>query len=387
MVKTGLERLKEISPSWLKEDRIGLLCHQASVDRGLRHAKEVIWEIVGDRLKALFSPQHGLWGERQANMEGSPDGWDPQLGVPVYSLYGQRRRPKREQLEGIDTLVVDLQDVGVRTYTYATTMALCMEEAAKVGIRVVVLDRPNPIGGEQVEGNLLKEGLRSFVGYAPLPMRHGMTMGELALFFNTSMKIGAELEVIPMEGWGRKSFEDTGLPWVMPSPNIPAPETALTYAGQVLLEGTNLSEGRGTTRPFELCGAPYIDASLLLKHLEGKGLPGVIFREAHFIPTFDKWEGEVCHGVQVHVIDPEAFRPYLTALTLIKAVMELWPEEFSWRPPPYEYETSRLPFDLISGDPQVRQWLEEGMDPFQMQHLWEEELEAFSGERARFLLY
>ena len=262
-VRTGLEGLLSRPPRWLGKARIGLLCNQASVDFRLRHARRLFAKEFGSGLTALFSPQHGFQGDKQDNMVESPHGRDRELDIPVFSLYGDVRRPTEEMFSGIDVLVVDLQEAGCRVYTFITTLYYCLEEAARLGKKVVVLDRPNPVGGA-MEGHILLPEMTSFVGVYPLPLRHGLTMGELASIFNTGADIGADLKVVPMGGWRRSMFfEDTGLPWVPPSPNLPTPDSAVVYPGQVLLEGTNLSEGRGTTRPFELCGSPFIDAVCL----------------------------------------------------------------------------------------------------------------------------
>jgi uncharacterized protein YbbC (DUF1343 family) len=388
-VTLGVEQLKELQPPWLREARIGLLVNQASTDSSSRHTKDIVAELAGRNLQALFSPQHGIKGEAQANMIETEDEVDPHLKIPIYSLYSsQTRTPTEEMLQGIDCLVIDLQNVGTRVYTFATTMGLCLEAAAHYKKKVIVLDRPNPIGGEQVEGNLLKDGLRSFVGYHPMSMRHAMTLGELARLFNEERKIGADLEVIPMEGYKREYlFVQTGLPWVPPSPNMPTPATALVYPGQVLLEGTNLSEGRGTSQPFECFGAPHIDAHSLKSQLEKRKLAGVQFREISFTPDFDKWEGELCHGLQLHVTDPRAYKPYYTTLAIIQEVIALWPDEFSWRPLPYEYEFEKLPIDIITGDEAIRKGLEEGKDLDEMEESWQEELEGFLAIRKQYLLY
>ncbi len=385
----GIERFRDHPPPWLKEVRIGLLVNQASIDPSFRHTKEVVAELVGGNLRALFTPQHGIRGEVQANMVESEDEVDPEQKIPIFSLYSpQTRTPTEEMLKEIDVLLIDLQDVGTRVYTFATTVGLCLEAAAKYGKRVIVLDRPNPIGGERVEGNLLKEELCSFVGFSALPMRHGLTLGELTRFVNEENEIWAELEVVPMEGYRREYlFPQTGLPWVNPSPNIPTPDTALVYPGQVLLEGTNLSEGRGTTKPFECFGAPYIDPHLLKKELERRGLAGGIFREISFIPQFDKWRGQPCQGLQLHVTDPLVFKPYYTTLSIIQEVMKLWPQEFAWHPPPYEYEFTRLPFDIITGDEAIRKGLEEGKEIDEMETIWMKELEGFVARREKYLLY
>jgi uncharacterized protein YbbC (DUF1343 family) len=346
-------------------------------------------ELTGRNLKALFSPQHGIKGQAQANMVETEDAVDPILKIPIYSLYSSKTRvPTENQLDGMDCLVIDLQDVGTRVYTFATTMGLCLEAAAQYRKKVVVLDRPNPINGEQVEGNLLKDGLRSFVGYHPMPMRHGMTMGELARFFNEERKIGAELEVIPMKGYKREYlFAQTALPWTPPSPNMPIPATALVYPGQVLLEGTNLSEGRGTSQPFECFGAPYIDSSSLKSQLEKRELPGIRFEEISFTPQFDKWQGQTCQGLRIHVNAPRAYKPYYTTLAIIQEVIALWPQDFSWRPPPYEYEFEKLPIDIITGDEDIRKGLEEGRDLDEMEGDWQVELEGFLAIKKQYLLY
>jgi len=388
-VTLGVEQLKELQPPWLREARIGLLVNQASTDSSSRHTQDIVAELAGRNLQALFSPQHGIRGEVEANMVETEDEVDPHLKIPIFSLYSSKTRtPTEEQLEGIDCLVIDLQDVGTRVYTFATTMGLCLEAAAHYKKKVIVLDRPNPIGGEQVEGNLLRDGLRSFVGYHPIPMRHAMTMGELARFFNTERGIVADLEVIPMEGYKRDYlFSDTNLPWVPPSPNMPTFDTTLVYPGQVLLEGTNLSEGRGTPKPFEKFGAPYIDAHALKSQLEKRKLAGVSFEEISFTPQIDKWQGESCHGLQLHVIDPRAYKPYYTTLAIIQEVMQAWPDQFSWLPLPYEYEFEKLPIDIITGDEAIRKGLEEGKDLDEMEESWQEELEGFLAIRKQYLLY
>jgi len=385
----GIERLKEFYPLWLQEARLGLLCNQASVDSATRPTRAIVAELAGENLRALFAPQHGIRGQAQANMVETEDEVDPHLKIPIYSLYSSKTRtPTEEQLARIDCLLIDLQDVGTRVYTFATTMGFCLEAAAKYKKKVVVLDRPNPINAEQVEGNIFKEGLRSFVGFAPIPMRHGMTMGELARFFNEERKIGAELEVIPMQGYKREYFfTDTHLPWVPPSPNMPKPETALVYPGQVLLEGTNLSEGRGTPEPFESFGAPFIDAGLLKGQLEKRRLPGVRFLEISFAPEFDKWQGRICSGIQIQVTDPRAYKPYYTTLAIIQEVMKAWPDQFSWLPPPYEYEFEKLPIDIITGDEAIRKGLEDGRDLDEMEASWQQELEGFLAIRKQYLLY
>ena len=311
-VQIGFERLLAAMPTALKQARLGLLCNQATVGRDWQPLGQILARQFPRRLRAFFSPQHGWWGEKQDNMVASADGVEPVTGLPVFSLYGQRLRPSRESLDLIDVLLVDLPDVGTRVYTFAATMAFAMQAAAQQGKKVVILDRPNPIGGAQVEGNLLKPEMASIVGPYPLPMRHGMTLGELARYYNEVGRIGCDLDVIPVQGWDRSRYLDaTGLPWVLPSPNLPTLDTAIVYPGQVLLEGTNLSEGRGTTRPFELFGAPFINPFEVTAALrDAYELPGVVLRETWFQPTFHKWAGEVCGGLQLHVTHRQAFKPF-----------------------------------------------------------------------------
>lgn len=385
----GIQQLKAAPPAWLHQARLGLLCNQASIDPFSRPSSNIIAELAGKNLQVLFSPQHGITGDAQANMVETEDGVAPELAIPIYSLYSsQTRTPTEEQLAQIDCLLIDLQDVGTRVYTFATTMGFCLEAAARYKKKIVILDRPNPINAEQVEGNILKETLRSFVGFAPIPMRHGMTMGELARFFNNERKIGADLEMIPMREYKREYFfADTGLPWIPPSPNMLTPATALVYPGQVLLEGTNISEGRGTPQPFESFGAPFINPSLLRQKLEKRNLRGCRFQEISFTPQFDKWQGEICHGLQINVTDPRAYKPYYTTLAILQEVMKTWPDQFSWLPPPYEYEFKKLPIDIIIGDETIRKGLEQGRDLDEMEKSWQEELEGFLAIRKQYLIY
>jgi uncharacterized protein YbbC (DUF1343 family) len=385
----GIQQLKQDPPAWLKQARLGLLCNQASIDSFSQPSSHIIAEIAGKNLQALFSPQHGIQGQAQANMIETEDAIDPELSIPIYSLYSSKTRtPTEEQLDQIDCMLIDLQDVGTRVYTFATTMGFCLQAAAKYKKKVVVLDRPIPINAEQVEGNILKETLRSFVGFASLPMRHAMTMAELARFFNKERKIVADLEIIPMQGYKREYFfSDTGLPWIPPSPNMKTPATALVYPGQVLLEGTNISEGRGTPKPFESFGAPFIDASQLKKKLEKRYLPGCRFKETSFTPSFDKWKGESCHGLEIQVLDPRSYKPYYTTLAILQEIIAAWPDKFSWLPPPYEYEFKKLPIDIISGDGSIRKGLNEGGDLDEMEKSWQKELEGFLAIRKQYLLY
>ncbi len=384
-----MERLLTEPPHWLKPGaRVGLLVHPASVDAHLRLTVERFQEAYPGRLKALFGPQHGLWGEKQDNMVASGHEARTPWGVPGYSLYGEVLAPTEEMLSGIHVLVVDLQDVGCRVYTYLATLLGCLEACSRCRVRLVVADRPNPIGGVDVEGNLLRPDMRSFVGPHPIPMRHGMSLGELALLLRKERGLEVELELIPMKGWTRDlSFRETGLPWVPPSPNIPIPETCCVYPGQVLLEGTNLSEGRGTTRPFELLGAPFIEPFVLRDRLHGLGLPGVLFRALYFEPTFNKWQGARCGGVQLHVVEPDGFRPYITSLWILHEIRRLWGDQLQWREPPYEFERTRLPMDLLLGDSQVRRGLEEGESPDLLEAAWTPGLEVWRERRSDYLVY
>jgi uncharacterized protein YbbC (DUF1343 family) len=387
-VTLGLEQLIESPPAFLKDRRIGLLCNTASVDRNLVHSRLRLKELFGNGLTCLFSPQHGLFAEKQDNMIESNHRRDPVLDVPVFSLYSHTRIPTQAMFDAIDVLLIDLQDVGTRVYTFIYTMSHCMEAARRFHKKVMVLDRPNPVGGISVEGNCLASGFQSFVGRYPIPMRHGMTIGELARLFNTTFNIGCDLAVVPMKGWRRHMlFSDTGLPWVAPSPNLPTPVSALVYPGQVIWEGTNVSEGRGTTQPFELFGAPFIDPFRILDALPPEATHGVVLRPVEFEPTAQKWQGQRCHGFQIHVVEPEAYRPYRTSLALLQAVLHCHPDEFQWKEPPYEYEYERMPIDLILGDRQLRERLA-AMEPvFDLEASWHQDLRAFEQVRRALLLY
>ena len=292
----------------------------------------------------------------------SPHGWYQPLGLPVYSLYSETRRPTAEMLRGLNCLVIDLQDVGTRVYTFLWTVQQCLIACAEARVRVVVLDRPNPLGGRVAEGPLLEEGYQSFVGGASIPLRHGLTIGEVALLLNREQQIGTELDVVSMLGWRREMlFGETGRSWVAPSPNMPGATTALLYPGQVLLEGTNLSEGRGTTMPFEVVAAPFIDPYRLVAELNGAELPGLALRPIRFVPTFDKWRGQSCGGVALHVVDPAAVRSVAMTLQIVAAVNRLWPLDFAWLPPPYEYEREKMPIDILFGSSRLRKRLSESV--------------------------
>jgi uncharacterized protein YbbC (DUF1343 family) len=387
-VQTGLERFLESPPKWIANARLGLLCNAASVDRKLKHASKLIQHGFPDKLAALYSPQHGFFAEKQDNMMESGDMIDPDLKIPVFSLYGKNRTPTEKMLNPIDVLLVDLQDVGTRVYTFITTLSYCLEAARAFNKKVLVLDRPNPINGLTVEGNCLKPDWRSFVGRYSLPMRHAMTIGELAQLFNERFQIGCELEVMAMKGWQRSMFfKHTGLPWVSPSPNLPRPVSALVYPGQVIWEGTNVSEGRGTTLPFELFGSPYIIPQKILSSIGTESVPGVILREVVFEPTANKWQAQPCRGFQIHVTDPDKFRPYETSLRLLQAVIMHHKKDFKWKQPPYEYETQRLPIDLIIGDRKIRERIENLESIDQIVESWQTELNEFADISRQFYLY
>ena len=388
MVDFGIDVLMEGKPPWRKGRRIGLLCNHASVNRQLLHTRILLQERFGSELTCLFYPQHGFNAEKQDNMVESDHLTDQETGLPLFSLYGASRKPTREMFDNIDLLVIDIQDVGTRVYTFLYTMAYCLEAARAFGKKVVILDRPNPIGGLRVEGNLLTSENRSFVGLYPLPMRHGLTFAELGRYINREFGIDAELEVVPMIGWKRGMYyRDTGLPWLFPSPNMPTPETAIVYPGQVIWEGTTVSEGRGTTLPFELTGAPYWDHQVILQKLDTLDLPGCRFRPVIFEPTSGKWAGEPCTGFHLHVTDQNRFRPYRTSLALLQIAMISYPEEFSYKSPPYEYELEKLPMDLILGDKTIREKLENGVPIVELEKEWQGELEEFNQSRQDYLLY
>lgn len=358
-IRFGLDRVAQDPPPTMQGARLGLLMNQASVDSRLRYACDVIADAFPEQLTTLFAPQHGLWGEQQANMIESSHSVHPQLGIPVHSLYSETRSPTAAMLEEVDCLVVDLQDVGTRVYTFIWTVSYCLQACAAASIPIVVLDRPNPLGGELVEGPLLEAGQESFVGRAMIPMRHGLTIGELTLLVNELLEIGAEVHVVPLRGWRREmNWDATERRWIWPSPNLPRPESVAVYPGMVLLEGTHLSEGRGTTLPFEVFGAPYIDPYRLAERLQQYALPGVAGLPLRFVPTFDKWSGESCGGLLLEVTDANAFRPVLTSVVALAAVRSLWPAEFRWLSPPYEYETEKPPIDIIAGTPRLRQQIE-----------------------------
>ena len=386
MVRLGSDLL--LSSSRLKGTRVGVVCNHASLDRGFLHIVDRLAAADHLTLAAIFGPQHGFRSDVQDNMIETPHANDPGRRVPIYSLYSETREPTAEMLSGIDVLVIDLQDVGARIYTYIYTMANCMRACARHRIPVIVCDRPNPIGGVDVEGARLVPGFESFVGQFPIPMRHGMTIGELARLFNEVFSIGAQLEVVTMEGWRRDMYADqTGLPWVMPSPNMPTLDTAIVYPGTVLFEGIMLSEGRGTTRPFELVGAPWIEAERFARDMNALGLTGVHFRPAVFEPTFQKHAKQSCGGCQIHVIARHLFKPVLVGVALAGMFRRTNPSKFAWRQPPYEYEHDKMPIDILAGSDTLRQQIEADMPAAEIAASWRADEDAFRAVRERFLMY
>jgi uncharacterized protein YbbC (DUF1343 family) len=385
-VLSGLDRLLA-RPGKLKGRRLGLIANPTTVTSGLVHGALALKAARGLKLTTLFGPEHGIWADAQ-DLVHVEDSRDARTGLRVYSLYGKHLAPTAEMLAGVDALVYDVQDVGSRYYTFIYTMLHAMEACAASGRTMVVLDRPNPIGGDAVDGNVLQPGWESFVGRHPLAVRHGMTAGELALMFKEERRIDVDLVVVAMKGWRRRmSWEDTGLPWVMPSPNMPTIDTAYVYPGGCLVEGTNLSEGRGTTRPFELVGAPWLDPWALAADLEREKIPGVAFRPTFFTPTFQKHAGRACGGVQLHVTDRARFPSFLTYTLLIHHARRQSPKEFAWRDPPYEYEHVKRPIDILCGGPDVRSAIDAGVSPRKLARGWKKELSAFRRRRARYLLY
>lgn len=386
-VMTGLEHLKTDPPAWLRGRRLGLLANPASVDNHFTHALDLISQEFPGRLTALFSPQHGFYAEKQDNMIESTHGMEPRLNIPVFSLYSETRIPTLEMFENIDTLIIDIQDVGTRVYTFIYTISYCLELAGKLGKTVVILDRPNPIGGLEVEGNLLDPGVASFVGRFPIPMRHGMTVGEISQFFNEEFSLGCDLRIICMKGWKRWMYwQETGLVWVPPSPNLPTPLSCMVYPGQVIFEGTNISEGRGTTLPFEQFGAPFLDTRAMGREAAGK-IEGAILRPVNFEPTSGKWQGQVCKGFHIHVTDRERFKPYFTSLFLLQLILKFYPGEFSYKQPPYEYEYEKMPIDLILGSRKIRKQLDDMEDLTQLEQNWQTGLEEFKTLSQKYYFY
>jgi uncharacterized protein YbbC (DUF1343 family) len=387
-VITGLENVLADPRILRSRGRLGLLYNQASINKNFQSAAELLAAAFPGQVRMLFGPQHGVYCTEQDNMRETAHAIHPKLGLPIVSLYSKERRPSRAAIEPLDAVVVDLQDVGTRVYTFATTAVYVMQACAELGKEVIVLDRPNPINGLDVEGNVSRADFSSFVAPYPLPMRHGMTIGELMRYYNGVHDIGCQLTVIPLQGWKRWMwFEDTGLPWALPSPNMPTVETAVVYPGQVLLEGTNLSEGRGTTKPFEFVGAPFIEPERVLSAIDPAALEGVRLRPMEFRPTFNKWKDCVCRGFQIHVVKRQSYRPVRTSLAILSAIMTLYPQEFQWAHPPYEYVFDKLPIDVIMGDDSIREQLQSGRPVAELEDQWSEQLLRYESARRRFLLY
>lgn len=387
-IKLGLEKLLEEQLDLLKGARVGLICNQASVNHGFRHAADLLHEQENVNLTALFGPQHGIRGDVQDNMIETEHAVDPETRLPIHSLYSETREPTEAMLHDVDILIFDMQDVGCRIYTFAYTMANCMAAARKFGKKVIVCDRPNPISGSQVAGNVLEPQQVSFVGLFAIPTRHGMTLGELARMFNEYFEIGCDLQVVTMDNWKRGYWlDETDTPWVMPSPNIPTLDSATVFPGTVHFEGTQLSEGRGTTRPFELIGAPYIKPEEYARTLNRMNLSGVYFRSCIFRPTFQKHAGISCGGVQLHVTNRNEFEPVTTGLALVKAAYDLYGADFRWKEPPYEYVYDRNPFDVIAGTSSIREGFERGATVEEIRKSWIEPFNEFLKVREGYLLY
>ncbi|WP_409273414.1 exo-beta-N-acetylmuramidase NamZ domain-containing protein [Neobacillus sp. SCS-31] len=381
----GAEVLLKEHKDLIKGKRVGLITNPTGVDQNLVSVFDLLFNDADVKLTALYGPEHGVRGSAQAGQYVEYY-IDEKTKLPVYSLYGKTRKPTPEMLENVDVLLFDIQDVGTRFYTYIYTMAYAMEAAKENNIPFIVLDRPNPLGGTKVEGPVLDASkYTSFVGNYPIPLRHGMTVGELAMLFNKEFNIGADLTVVEMNGWKRNMyFDETPLEFVMPSPNMPTLETALVYPGAALIEGTNVSEGRGTTKPFELIGAPFINADDLAAKLNALKLPGVKFRAASFIPTFSKHSGVLSHGIQIHITNRDSFRPVETGLHIVKAIHDMYPNDFQFRAP----DSNGISFfDLLIGNGWVREAIENGKSVDEMKAQWEGGLEEFKQVRKNYMIY
>lgn len=385
-VRTGLEELLA-RPARLRGSRVGLIANPTAVTPDLTHAALHLKALKSTKLAALFGPEHGVFANAQ-DLEEVGDQKDAKTGLTVWSLYGETRVPTARMLKGLDTLIFDVQDVGSRYYTFIYTMLHAMQACAEHGVRLIVLDRPNPINGMCVQGNVLDPRFLSFVGMHPLAVRHGMTVGELALMFADELGLSLDLEVVSMKGYRRAmDFEDTGLPWVLPSPNMPTVDTAVVYPGGCLIEGTNLSEGRGTTRPFHLVGAPWLDPWKLADDLNRAELGGLGFRPCYFTPTFQKHAGVVCGGVEVHITDRRRVDAFYAYLVLIEKARAQDRKKFAWRKPPYEYEFVKPPIDILCGTSDVREAIDAGRPVKKMKDQFESEARAFEVIRKPYLLY
>lgn len=386
--RLGIEVLLNERIDLIRDDRVALVCNQASVLPDFRHVADVFASRDDIKLTTLFGPQHGIRGDVQDNMIETEHATDSRTGLPIYSLYSETREPTEEMLRDVDTIIFDMQDVGCRIYTFAYTMANCMRAAKKFGKRVVVCDRPNPITGVGVEGSVTETAFTSFVGQFEIPTRHGMTLGELAKMFNEHFGIGCDLTVVQMDGWKREMwFEETRLPWILPSPNIPTVDTCVVFPATVYLEGTELSEGRGTTKVFEINGAPFVDSYKWAAALREFDFPGVAFRECYFQPTFQKWAKQTCGGVQIHVTDRSSFTPVVVGIAMVKTAYDLYSDKFEWKRDAYEYEFGKNPFDVVAGTDKIRKQIEAGASMGEITAAWEPRFSEFLELRKEFLLY
>jgi uncharacterized protein YbbC (DUF1343 family) len=389
MVRTGLDIINKNLPLNLRGKRIGILCHAPSIAKDFTHITDLFYNRNDCKLSAIFGPQHGLFGQTQDNMIEWEGQRHTKFNVPIFSLYGQNRKPTPEMLKEIDVMIIDLQDVGTRVYTYIWTVKLCIEACGEAGIPVLVLDRPNPIGKLPFDGPVLKKEYFTFVGGASLPLCHRMTIGEMAIWIKEKYFPFTEVNVVWMDGWKRNSlYSDTGLPWVLPSPNMPTLKTAIVYPGMVLVEGLNLSEGRGTTIPFELFGAPFVNAEKLKKNLDSRKIPACAFRVHNFIPAFNKYSGELCQGIQIHVTDTSKYYPVAVALEVFDATIETSVEgALQFSSPPYEYENELIPFDILTGDSGMRTSLINRVPIRIEKERWRDEIEEFKKEFSGFSAY
>jgi uncharacterized protein YbbC (DUF1343 family) len=389
MVVTGLEAILEDLPSQFIGKRIGILCHASSITTKFEHISDIFFHRNDCNLTALFGPQHGIHGQTQDNMIEWLSQLHPVYNIPLYSLYGEHRKPAPEMLEKIDILLIDLQDIGARLYTYIWTVKLCLEACSEAGIPVWVLDRPNPIGILPFDGPVLKEEYFTFVGGASIPLCHRMTIGEMSFWIKEKYHPKCDLTIVGMKNWRRSLlFSETGLPWVLPSPNMPTVQSAVVYPGTVLIEALNLSEGRGTTIPFELFGAPFIDSEKLKVNLDKRHIDGCAFRIHNFIPTFHKFCGELCNGLQIHITDINRYKPVGTALEIFDAIIETSPAgSLKFNLPPYEYEYNLMPFDILSGDAGMRETLLNRGNIYSEKERWANEIEAFSSEFRNIEMY
>ncbi len=389
MVQTGLDQIRFKLPAGLTGRKIGILCHAPSVAADFTHITNIFSQRKDCFLTSIFGPQHGLYGQTQDNMIEWNSNMHPVYRIPVYSLYGEHRKPTSEMLNDIEALVVDLQDVGARLYTYIWTVKLCIEACTEAGIPVWILDRPNPIGRLPFDGPVLKEEYFTFVGGASIPLCHRMTLGEMALWIKEKYYNNCDLNIVWMKNWKRNSlYNETGLPWILPSPNMPSQNTALVYPGTVLMEALNLSEGRGTTIPFELFGAPFLDPEKLKKNLDERNIPGCVFRVHSFIPTFNKFTGLICNGLQIHVTDTSVFYPVATAYEIFTAIIETTPPgSLKFKDPPYEYEYELMPFDILSGDSVMRSSLINRVPVMVERQRWQSEIAEFREEFSQLSAY